>query len=59
MAADDELHAVLHVVEGVEHGEEALAGNGERVVGAVDHELLDEDAPAGARRVRHQRCLTT
>ncbi len=36
------------VVERVEHREEALARNGEDAVAALDHELVDEDAAAGA-----------
>src|SRR5262249_6114787 len=65
LAADDPVDG-FRVVERVEHREEALARNGEDAVAALDHELVDEDASAGAlghgRRVsgnvssRHQRC---
>ena len=56
VAAHDELHLVAHVVEAVQHREEALAGNAEREVGAVDHELVHEElaAVAGAHS-----CFTT
>ena len=36
------------VVQRVEHGEEAFAGNGENAVAALDFELVDEDLAAGA-----------
>ena len=44
-------------MEPVEDVEEALAGNAERKLGAVDDELVDEElaAPAG-RGVRHSGC---
>ncbi len=55
MPAHDELHLLLHVVERVEDGQEALAGNRECEIGAVDDELIDEDLAA----VPHYFCLTT
>ena len=36
------------VVQGVEDGEVALAGHAEGQLGAVQHELVDEDLAAGA-----------
>jgi hypothetical protein len=48
VAADDELQLVLHVVEAIEHREEAFARHGEREVGAVHHQLVDEDVSRGA-----------
>ena len=36
------------VVERVEHGEKALARNGEDAVAALDPELVDEDSAPGA-----------
>ena len=56
VAADDELQLVAHVVEAVEHREEALARHREREVGAVDHELVDEELAAVARA---HSCFTT
>ena len=38
------------VVQGVEHGEVALAGHAECDVDAVDDELVDEELPAGPQR---------
>ena len=48
LPADDDVD-FGRVVERVENGEEALAGDGEDAVAAVDPELVDEDASAGAR----------
>jgi hypothetical protein len=56
VAAHDELQALAHVVERVEHRQEALAGDGEREIDAVRHELVDEYPAAGARS---HFCLTT
>src|SRR5215213_10311976 len=47
LSADEEVN-VRGVVQRVEHGEEAFAGNGEDAVAALDLELVDEDAAAGA-----------
>ena len=44
------------VVQGVEHGEVALAGHAEASVDAVDDELVDEDLSAGAAHVRRSGC---
>ena len=48
LPADDDVD-LGRVVERVEHGEEAFAGDGEDAVAAVDLQLVDEDAAAGAR----------
>jgi hypothetical protein len=53
-----ELHLVLHVVEAVEDRQEALARHGEGDVGALDHQLVDKNAPTVAQG-RHQDRLTT
>jgi hypothetical protein len=45
LAADGDLDR--RVVQGVEHGEEALAGHAEQVLHPVHHELVDEDLAAG------------
>ena len=42
------------VVQRVEHRQVALAGHAEGEVGAVQHELVDEDLPAAARHGRHR-----
>ena len=47
LPADDGVD-LGRVVERVEHREEALAGNGEDAVAALDAKLVDEDAAAGA-----------
>ena len=52
LPADDGVD-LGRVVERVEHGEEALARNGEDAVAALDLKLVDEDAAAGA--LRHGR----
>ena len=56
LPADGEVD-LGRVVERVEHGEEALAGNGEDAVAALDPELVDEDASAcsGAGALGHPR----
>ena len=36
------------LVKAVEHRQEALAGHGERAVGAVHQQLVDQDVPADA-----------
>jgi hypothetical protein len=46
---DDELDHLAPFVEGVENREIALARDAERVVHALDQQLVDEDAGAGAR----------
>ena len=43
------------VVERVEHGQVALAGNAEGQLGPVDDELIDEE-PAARPHVRARRC---
>jgi len=48
VAAGDQLHRLAVLVETVEDGEEALAGDAERELRAVDRELVDEDPPAFA-----------
>jgi hypothetical protein len=58
VAADDELHLVLHVVEAVEHREEALARHRERGIGAMDHQLVHQEPPAHARLGGAHLCLT-
>jgi hypothetical protein len=55
LAAHHELQLVPHVVEPVQHGEEAFARHGEREVRAVRDQLVDEDAPA----VALHSCFTT
>src|SRR5262249_32287005 len=47
LAADDGVDR-RRVMERVEHREEAFARNGENAVAALDYELVDEDAAAGA-----------
>src|SRR4029077_17978979 len=47
LAAGDESDGI-GVVERVEHGQKALAGNAKHRVGAVDLELVDENLGAGA-----------
>ena len=47
LAAHDQVD-LRRVVERVEHGQEALARNGENAVAALDLELIDEDPAAGA-----------
>ena len=47
LPADDGVD-LGRVVERVEHGEEAFARHGEDAVAALDLELVDEDAAAGA-----------
>ncbi len=49
MARDDQLDHLARVVECVEHADIALARHAERVIDALDQELVDEDAGAGAR----------
>ena len=51
LAVDDQADAA-RVVQRVEHREVALAGNAERVVDAVDQQLVDENAAAGASHDR-------
>ena len=53
VAAGDE--ADRGVVEGIEHGEVALAGNAERQLDPVDDELVD-DEPAAGPHVRRSGC---
>ena len=50
------VQPVAHVVERVEHRQEALAGHAERVRGALRDEARDEELAAGA--CGHQRPLT-
>ena len=40
----------LALAQAFEHGEEALARNGENSVAALDNELVDKDLAAGAYR---------
>src|SRR5690606_2349604 len=47
LPADDEIDPG-RVVQRVERGEEALAGNGEDAIAALREELVDEDASTGA-----------
>ena len=53
VAIDDQADAA-RVMQRVEHGKIALAGDAEREVDALDHQLIDEDAGAGAG---HGSCL--
>ena len=50
VARDDQLQR--RVVERIEDGEVALARNSERQLGAVQHELIDEDLTAAAAHAR-------
>ena len=51
MPADDEAHAVLVLVQAVEHREIALAGHAEQRVHAMDGQGVGKDLAAGAVRV--------
>ena len=46
-----EIEPDVGVVERVEHGQVALPGHAERVLDAVQLELVDEDLAAGAAQV--------
>ena len=46
---NDQLDHLARVVERVEHADVALSGHAERVVDALDQQLVDEDAGAAAR----------
>src|SRR6185437_3269544 len=50
VARDDQ--AQRRVVQGVEHRQVALPGDAEGEIGAVQHELVDQDLPAAARQRR-------
>ena len=52
VAGDDEPQR--RVVQRVEDGEVALAGDAEGQVGPVQHELVDQDLPAAARQRTHR-----
>ena len=49
VAGVDELEAVAHVEQRIQHFQIALARYAEGHVGAVDQELVDQDLAAGAR----------
>ena len=49
VARDDQLDHLARVVQRIEHGDVAFARNAERVIDALDQQLVDEDAGAGAR----------
>jgi hypothetical protein len=49
VARVDQRDSVLHVVERIEHFQVALARHAERHVGAVDQQLIHQDAAAAAR----------
>ena len=57
LPADDEID-LRRIVEGVQGGEKALARDGEDAVAALDDEIVDQDAAAGAFRC-HGACLIT
>ena len=50
LAADDEADAVAVLVEAVEHGEEAFAGNAEGGVDALRDQRLDQGVAGGTDR---------
>ena len=50
LPADDELQAIAHVVERVQHGEKALTRDTERVRRALGNEVGDENLAAGAEQ---------
>ncbi len=52
LPAHDELQPVGGVVEGVQHGEVALAGNAERVGRPLREQARHENLPAGSQRHR-------
>ena len=45
---DDQLDHLARVVQRVEHRQETFAGHGEGVIDALDQQLIDEQAGAGA-----------
>jgi hypothetical protein len=48
LAADDELHLVAGIVEGIEHGQVRFSGHAEREVDAVYAERIHQELAAGS-----------
>ena len=55
MATDDQAQRVARVVESIEDGEIALAGNAKGEVDALTEEIGDQNLATGARRAHWRR----
>ena len=49
--AADNIFDLRRIMQGIEHGEEAFAGNREDPVAPLDHKLIDKNAATSARCV--------